>query len=100
MVSYSLIEEGAPIDDATPDPVTGWGSMLSITREAPHPNAARLFTSFILSRPGQDVLSKDVAASPLGSLPGALPLAEHFHVADIRGTLPRAAELHKLLGLE
>lgn len=99
MVSYSLIEQGAPLDDSTAHPVSGWGSALSITKEAPHPNAARLFTSFILSQPGQEALSKDVAASPLGSLPGALPLAEHFHFADIRATLPRAAELYKLLGL-
>lgn len=100
MVSYSLIQQGAPIDDSTPEPVTGWGSMLAITKDAPNPNAARLFSSFILSPAGQAILSKDVAASPLGNVEGALPLSSDIHLADVRTAMKRADEVYRMLGLE
>jgi iron(III) transport system substrate-binding protein len=100
MVSASLIEKGAPLDDVTPTPATGWGASLGISAKAPSPNAARLFTSFILSREGQEVLSKGVAASPLPDVPGALPLAADFHLADIRVAMRRAPEVLKAMGLE
>lgn len=99
MVSFSMIQEGAPIDDSTPEPVSGWGSMLSITREAPNPNAARVFTSFILSEAGQTILSKDVAASPIGNLEGSLPLSPKIHIADVRKAMERAPLVYELLGL-
>lgn len=99
MVSYSLIEQGAPLDDVTPTPVTGWGSLLSITKDAPNPNAARLLTSFILSREGQEVLSKDVAASPLGDVEGALPLAADLQVGDVRNAIRQAPAVAARLGL-
>lgn len=100
MVSYSLIEKGAPLDDVTPSPNSGLESILAISAKARHPNAARLLSNFILSRPGQEVLSKETAASPLGNIPGALQLPRDFHRAKIKEAMARAPQLLQLLALE
>ncbi|WP_459615698.1 ABC transporter substrate-binding protein [Bordetella sp. 2513F-2] len=99
MVSYSLIEKGAPLDDVTPSPNSGLESMLAISTRSRSPNAARLFANFILTQEGQTVLSKDTAASPMAGVAGALPLPADFHRAKIKEALARAPELLKLLGL-
>jgi iron(III) transport system substrate-binding protein len=100
MVSYSLIEQKAPLDDVTPSPSSGLESMLAISAKAKHPNAARLLSNFILSRPGQEVLSKDTASSPLGDVPGALPLPKGFQRAKIKEAMARAPQILQLLGVE
>jgi ABC-type Fe3+ transport system substrate-binding protein len=100
MVSYSLIDQKAPLDDVTPTPSSGLESMLAISSKAKHPNAARLLSDFILSRPGQEVLSKDTAASPLGDIPGALPLPTGFQRAKIKEAIARAPQLLQLLGVD
>ncbi len=49
--------EGAPIDWVpTTKPIVTEMGQVGIAAKAPHPNAARLFVDFILSRDGQDVL--------------------------------------------
>lgn len=100
MVSYSLIGKGAPLDDVTPSPNSGLESMVAISTKSKNPNAARLFTNFLLTRAGQEVLSKDTAASPMADIPAALTLPKDFHRAKVAEALPRAGELIRLLGLE
>lgn len=100
MVSYSLIAKGAPLDDVTPSPNSGLESMLAISTKSKRPNAARLFSSFILSQAGQEVLSKDTAASPLPNIPGALALPQGFRRAHFEEALARADEVVKPLGLK
>jgi iron(III) transport system substrate-binding protein len=49
--------EGAPIDwVTTTKPIVTEMGQVGIAAKAPHPNAARLFVDFLLSREGQDVL--------------------------------------------
>ncbi|MGE0801895.1 MAG: ABC transporter substrate-binding protein [Lautropia sp.] len=100
MVSYSLIEKGAPLDDVTPSPNSGLESILAISTKARHPAAARLLTNFILSRAGQEVLSKDTASSPLPDIAGALALPPNFHRAKIKEAMARAPKLLELMALE
>ncbi len=64
MVSYSLIEKNAPLDDVTPSPNSGLESILAISAQAKHPAAARLLTNFILSKAGQEVSSVHVTYGP------------------------------------
>jgi iron(III) transport system substrate-binding protein len=99
VVTFPLMQKGAPVDDSTPTPATGWGSSLGISAKSHSPNAARLFTSFILSMDAQLILSKDVAASPLGNIPGALTLAKDFQLADIRTAVQKTPEVLKMLGI-
>jgi ABC-type Fe3+ transport system substrate-binding protein len=48
---------GAPVRFVPLDPVTMTMQIAGITRGAPHPNAARLFLDFIISRAGQEVFA-------------------------------------------
>jgi iron(III) transport system substrate-binding protein len=99
MVSYSLIEKKAPLDDVTPSPDSGLESILAISTKAKHPNAARLLSNFILSRDGQEVLSKNTAASPLPNIAGALPLPKGFRRAKVKEAMARGPQFLQLLNL-
>jgi ABC-type Fe3+ transport system substrate-binding protein len=48
---------GAPVRFVPLDPVTMTMQIAGISRGAPHPNAARLFLDFIISRAGQEVFA-------------------------------------------
>ncbi len=52
-----LKKEGAPIDWIAADPIIGLTFGLGLVKDAPHPNAARLFIDFVLSREGQEALA-------------------------------------------
>ena len=50
-------EQGAPVDWVTTlDPITASLHPIGIAAKAPHPNAARLFIDFLLSKEGQQVV--------------------------------------------
>jgi len=65
--------KGSPVEFLALDPVVSAAGLIGINRLAPHPNAARLFVDFILSREGQELIvktdrssvRKDVAGNPL-----------------------------------
>ena len=46
---------GAPVKFAPLDPATMTMQIAGVSRNAPHPNAARLFLDFMISRAGQEV---------------------------------------------
>ena len=52
-----LKKDGAPIDWIAADPIIGLTFGLGLVKDAPHPNAARLFIDFIISREGQEILA-------------------------------------------
>ena len=52
-----LKKDGAPIDWVPADPIIGLTFGLGLVKDAPHPNAARLFIDFLLSREGQEILA-------------------------------------------
>ena len=60
-----LKAKGAPIEWKPLAPAFGQPSSVGVAREAPHPHAALLFTDFILSREGQEIINarKRVPAS-------------------------------------
>ena len=51
-----LKDKGAPIEWKALQPAFGQPSSVGVARRAPHPNAALLFASFVLSREGQEVI--------------------------------------------
>lgn len=74
-----LKDKGAPIDWKPLQPAFGQPSSVGIAQYAPHPQAARLFAEFILSREGQEIIksrnrvpSSRAVASPLSRFPFAL----------------------------
>jgi iron(III) transport system substrate-binding protein len=48
-------KKGAPVDWVKMEPVTGTLSVISVHKNAPHPNAAKLLVDFITSSDGQNI---------------------------------------------
>lgn len=65
-----IIDKGAPIKWALIDPALFTGLTLNLSKNAPHPNAAKLFIDYVLSEEGQKTLA---ANSQVPALPSALP---------------------------
>jgi iron(III) transport system substrate-binding protein len=71
--SVEAKRKGSPVEMIAMDPVISAAGLVGINRLAPHPNAARLFVDFVLSRDGQELIvktdrssvRKDVAGNPL-----------------------------------
>jgi iron(III) transport system substrate-binding protein len=65
--------KGSPVEILALDPVISAAGLIGINRLAPHPNAARLFVDFALSKEGQELIvktdrssvRKDVSGNPL-----------------------------------
>jgi iron(III) transport system substrate-binding protein len=65
--------KGSPVEFLALDPVISAAGLVGINKLAPHPNAAKLFVDFVLSKEGQELIvktdrssvRKDVAGNPL-----------------------------------
>jgi ABC-type Fe3+ transport system substrate-binding protein len=57
---------GAPVDWVRLEPLVGLFSLMGVLKDAPHPNAARLFVEYVMSEEGQKVLADNdyLPASP------------------------------------
>jgi iron(III) transport system substrate-binding protein len=58
-IAQGLIAQGAPIGTVVPPVTTGPEAVIGITKDAKHPNAARLFAYFLLTPGGQALLNAD-----------------------------------------
>ena len=98
-------EKGSPIEWLPLDPVIAGAGPVSINRHAPHPNAAKLFVDFCLSKEGQEIIVKhgrtsarrDIKGNPMDQIknvriiPSDLGLGRSYREAF--------AELSELLGV-
>jgi iron(III) transport system substrate-binding protein len=93
----TLFAQGKPIKSFLPQgaPCTGVMSPVSISAGAPHPNAARLFTSFMLTPDGQKILN-DIASSP-NNTPGTAPMPSGFVQPDHAAAAANRARIIQLL---
>jgi ABC-type Fe3+ transport system substrate-binding protein len=70
-------KKGAPVDWIPLEPATGVLSVVSVTKDAPHPNAAKLLMDFLIGKEGQaiyrdtDYLPADPAVPP--TVPKLIP---------------------------
>jgi len=96
-------KQGAPVAWVKMEPLSESINLIGIVKQAPHPNAARLLTEFILSEDGQKVLADNdyVPASP--KVPAKVaelkPDAGHFKVNVVtpemaRDDLPKWTKLY------
>ncbi len=85
--------QGAPVQWIKLDPISEVLGLISITKEAPHPNAARLFVEYVLSDEGQKILADNdyLPASPNvpAKVPTLKPQAGNFRVIHISPELAR-----------
>jgi ABC-type Fe3+ transport system substrate-binding protein len=52
-----LKKDRAPIDWVAPDPIIGLTFGVGLTKEAPHPHAAKLLIDYMLSKEGQEIIA-------------------------------------------
>ncbi len=84
-----LKAKGAPIEWVQTNPVIGFLYLVGIAEKAPHPNTARLFLDFALSKEGQTEISRahfismrhDVKADPPGLVEGVHILPSDLDLA-------------------
>ena len=66
-------KKGAPVDWIKMEPVTGTLSVISVHKNAPHPNAAKLLVDFIISKEGQQVFREADYISAHPQVPALVP---------------------------
>ncbi len=87
--------KGAPIDFVPVQPVVARPQGIGIAKDAPHPNAARLFVDFVLSQEGQKLFES------LGRVPASTLVKSHlndflFIMTDPATTLDESEKWEKL----
>jgi iron(III) transport system substrate-binding protein len=90
--------KGAPVDWVALDPVVAYLHPLSLSAQAPHPVAGRLFIDFLLSAKGQEIMrSLQRIPDRIDTLPGTRRLVEGikpvFPPADVPDNLDRYIKL-------
>ena len=71
--SIEAKRKGSPVEFLALDPVISAAGLIGINKQAPHPNAGKLFVDFVLSKEGQELIvksdrssvRKDVVGNPL-----------------------------------
>ncbi|MBV9812432.1 MAG: extracellular solute-binding protein [Acetobacteraceae bacterium] len=96
-VFVGLAAKSAPIQEAFPNPTISSDNIMALLAHAPHPNAARLFAGFLMSREGQSLLNMD-GFSPLPNVPGTRPLPQLARIAP-ETVNPQLPQISALLGL-
>ena len=97
---------GAPIANLPVQPATASLNTLSVTKGAPHPNAARLFAEFVTSTEGQRLIGErdyvpaapDVPAKDPSLKPDGIKFrAIFFSPEELEASVPRLAAIYKQL---
>lgn len=96
-VAVGLLEKGAPIAEAFPEPTISSKNIASIPASAPHPNIGRLFVSFLMTPDAQAINNKD-GWTPIEGIPGTREMPEVIDVDPVE-TAAEVPELLELLGL-
>lgn len=96
-ICKSLADTGAPVKCVEVAPLTAAEGELVLAKNAPHPNAARLFAGWLATKKGQEVVNANVSVSPLGDLSGTIKRnpamvspdfeAANAHAKEITGAL-------------
>jgi len=82
MPKYIVTKAPAPLDWARVEqPMMGTARAIAVTSKAPHPNAARVFVDYWLSRKAMEMLAKDVGEYVLA--PGIYPPIEGINQAKV-----------------
>jgi iron(III) transport system substrate-binding protein len=97
---------GAPVANLDIQPATASLNTISVTKGAPHPQAAKLFTEFVTSKEGQSLISArdyvpaapDVPAKDPGLKPdGTKFRAIYFSPEELEASIARHAAIYKQL---
>lgn len=98
-VTFSVINDGGPVDDTYPLPMSGHEAQIAVSKKAKSPNTARLLANFIMSPEGQELTNKNVGISVLPNIPGAMSLPAQYRRSQIKQAFAERKELVEALGL-
>jgi iron(III) transport system substrate-binding protein len=96
--------KGAPVEWIPMDPALGVLSVISVTKDAPHPNAGRLFVEFLMSEDGQKIyrdaeylpVDPNVPPKDLGLRPDGVNFRAIYKTPEeIDREMPRWTEVFK-----
>ncbi len=96
-VAVGLIAKGAPLQEAFPEPTISSNNLMSLVADAPNPNAAKLFMSFLTTVEGQQLNNPD-GFPPIEGVPGARNMPKVV-VIDPAIAQAESDEMAKLMGL-
>lgn len=96
-VVTGLVANGAPLGEHFPEPSLSSNNIASVVTKAPNPNAARLFTAFLLTREAQEINNFDGFA-PIPGIAGTREMPRLVEV-DPATAVAEAQKLYELLGL-
>lgn len=98
--------KGSSVELLALDPVIAAAGLVGINKLAPHPNAARLFVDFILSKDGQELIvktdrssvRKDVAGNPLDMIKNVRIIPSDLNLG--KNYVQTRDEFRELLGIK
>jgi iron(III) transport system substrate-binding protein len=98
--------KGGPVEFFALDPVITAAGLVGINRLAPHPNSAKLFVDFVLSKEGQELIvktdrssvRKDVAGNPLDLIKNVRIVPSDFSLG--KTYVQTRDEYRELLGIK
>ncbi|MFV0244634.1 MAG: hypothetical protein ACK5IB_06390, partial [Qingshengfaniella sp.] len=96
-VAVGLIARGAPLGQAFVEPTISSNNLASVVTDAPHPNAARLFTSFLMTDEAQAINNANGFA-PVAGVPNTMDLPKVIEITP-EDAMAAQAETIRLLGL-
>ncbi|MCO5731589.1 ABC transporter substrate-binding protein [Rhizobium sp. SSA_523] len=96
-VIVGLVKNGAPLDESFPSPTISSDNMISLVAKAPHPNAGKLFISFLLTPEAQSLNNPD-GFSPIEGVPNTRKMPD-VRVIDPRAAKAESDAMYRLMGL-
>jgi len=97
-VVVGLIGQGAPLGESFPNPTISSDNLVSIASKAPHPKAAALFVSFLMTKDGQQILNPD-GFSPIAGVPNTREMPEVVTI-DPKVAQEATNEFATIMGLQ
>jgi iron(III) transport system substrate-binding protein len=101
-----LKKQGAPLGWSADEPVTSTGGVISLAKHAPHPEAAKLFIDFAMSKVAQEEITKfNRVATRVDVPPDPPSLVEGLKMAPVKPELGkilrnRTGQFRKIFGIQ
>lgn len=101
-----LKKQGAPLGWSADEPVTSTGGVISLAKHAPHPEAAKLFIDFAMSKLAQEEITKfNRVATRVDVPPNPPHLVEGLKMAPVKPELGkllrnRTVQFRKIFGIQ
>lgn len=97
-VAVGLIANGAPLGQAFVEPTISSNNLASVVTEAPHPNAARLFVTFLMTDEAQAINNR-MGFAPVEGIPETMEMPEIVVITPEEAMEAKPTTI-ELLGLE